>query len=131
MLIVSGGHNDRNKPPAHVGAAARDLLFRVKARWPGTHLVLLGPMWGTGYPDPPVLAIRDELEGVAHEIGIPFIDPLREQWITGDRRDGTGNALHYILRDRVHPTPTGHRYIATRLAADLEELDLTQPLRRP
>ncbi|GAA2093672.1 SGNH/GDSL hydrolase family protein [Actinomadura alba] len=131
MLIVSGGHNDRNRPPAQVGTAARDLLFRVKARWPGTHLVLLGPMWGTGTPEPSVLRIRDALEGVAHEVGIPFIDPLREQWITGDLRDGTGNAPHYILRDRVHPTPAGHRYIATRLAADLERLDLAHPVRRP
>jgi lysophospholipase L1-like esterase len=131
MLIVSGGHNDRNRLPAHVGIAARDLLARVKARWPGTHLVLMGPMWGTGAPEASVLAIRDVLEGAAHEVGIPFIDPLREQWVTGDRRDGTGNAAYYIMRDRVHPTPEGHRYIAARLAADLKRLGLTHPTRRP
>jgi lysophospholipase L1-like esterase len=131
MLIVSGGHNDRLKPPDQVAVAARDLLSRVKARWPGTHLVLVGPMWGTGTPEPSVLAIRDALEGVAHELGIPFIDPLREQWITGDRRDGTGNAAEYILSDRVHPTPEGHRYIAGRLVADLKRLGLTEPVRRP
>ncbi|MBC6460740.1 SGNH/GDSL hydrolase family protein [Actinomadura sp. HBU206391] len=130
MLIVSGGHNDRNRSAIQVGIAARDLLARAKARWPGTHLVLIGPMWGTGTPMPSVLGIRDALEGVAHETGIPFIDPLREQWVTGDRRDGTGNAAHYILPDRVHPTPEGHRYIATRLAGDLKRLGLTRPMRR-
>lgn len=129
MLIVAGGHNDRRTPPAHVGIAARDLLSRVRARWPGTHLVLIGPLWGTGTPEPSVLGIRDALHGVAGELGIPFIDPLREHWVTGDLRTGTGNAPKYILDDRVHPTPEGHRYIATRLVADLQRLGLAHPAR--
>jgi lysophospholipase L1-like esterase len=129
MLIVSGGHNDRRVPGPEVGAAARDLLARVRASWPGSRLVLMGPMWGTGSPEPSVLSIRDTLQGVAGELRIPFIDPLREQWVTGDRRVGTGNAAVYILKDRVHPTPAGHRYIATRLVGDLTRLGLTRPAR--
>lgn len=129
MLIVSGGHNDRHRPAAHVGIAAKELLGRVRSQWPDTHLVLIGPFWGTGDPTPSVLAIRDALEMVAYELDIPFIDPLHEQWVTGDRLDGTGNAGQYILPDRVHPTPEGHRYIATRLAADLKLLGLERPVR--
>jgi lysophospholipase L1-like esterase len=129
MVIVSGGHNDHRQNPARVGRAARTLLTDMRDRWPGTHLVLMGPMWGTGNPIPNVLRIRDALGTVAHELGVPFIDPLREQWITGDERYGTGNAAAYILRDRTHPTLDGHHYIAGRLVADLTVLGLAHPVR--
>jgi lysophospholipase L1-like esterase len=131
MVIVTGGHNDRFQNPTRVGTVARNLLTDMRRRWPGTHLVLMGPMWGTGTPSPDVLGIRDVLEEVAGQLAIPFIDPLREQWITGDERYRTGNAATYILRDRTHPTPAGHRYIAGRLVADLTRLGLTHPVRTP
>jgi lysophospholipase L1-like esterase len=83
-------------------------------------------MWG-GDPVPAVEVVRDALAGVAVERHIPFVDPLRERWITGDRRLGTGNAPAYILPDRVHPNPAGARYIASRLVADLRQLRLTTP----
>ncbi|MGH3390424.1 MAG: SGNH/GDSL hydrolase family protein [Actinomadura sp.] len=131
MVIVSGGHNDQRQDPARVGRAARTLLADMRERWPGTHLLLMGPLWGTGSPTPNVLRIRDALETVARTLDVPFIDPLREHWITGDGRTGTGNAVAYILPDRTHPTLDGHHYIAGRLAADLTVLGLTRPVRAP
>jgi lysophospholipase L1-like esterase len=129
MVIVSGGHNDWRQDAARVGAAATRLLTDMRARWPGARLVLMGPLWGTGNPSPDVLRIRDALGAVARELGLPFIDPLHEQWITGDQRSGTGNAAAYILRDQTHPTLAGHHYIAGRLVADLTVLGLTHPVR--
>jgi lysophospholipase L1-like esterase len=129
MVIVSGGHNDQRQSPARVGIAARKLLTDMRGRWPGTHIVLMGPMWGTGNPSTGVLQIRDALATVARALNIPFIDPLREQWITGDERYGTGNAANYILRDRTHPTIAGHQYLAGRLVADLTHLGLAHPER--
>lgn len=126
MVIVSGGHNDRPYRPAAVAEAARRLFTTIQQRWAGTPVVLLGPMWG-GDPKPDVLAIRDALAGVAQERHIPFIDPLREQWITGDRDKGTGNAPRYIVADGIHPTPEGAVYLAQRLIDDLRVLNLTRP----
>lgn len=127
MLVVSGGHNDRRVPPAEVAAAARTLLDRAAQRWPGTHLVLMGPLWGNGTPTPQVLGVRNALQQLAGRLGIPFVDPLAEQWITGGRVGG--NAARYIKADGTHPTPEGHRYLASRLAAAAERLGLAAPVR--
>ncbi|MEV5568916.1 SGNH/GDSL hydrolase family protein [Spirillospora sp. NPDC052269] len=127
LLIVSGGHNDAKFPAASAAGAARTLLLTVKARWPRTRIVLIGPLWGSDHPSVGALAVRDGLRTVAGELKIPFIDPLAEKWITGDRNLGTGNAPRFIKPDRVHPTPDGHRYLATRLADDLGKAGLAHP----
>ncbi|MGI5225433.1 SGNH/GDSL hydrolase family protein [Actinoallomurus iriomotensis] len=127
LVIVSGGHNDRNHPPATVAGAARQLLTTIRQTWPDTRMLLMGPLWGSGDPTPKVERIRDELANVASEQNVPFVDPLRERWITGDRVQGTGNAPLYILSDGVHPSTAGARYIAGRFVADLRALKLAKP----
>lgn len=128
LVIVSGGHNDRNHSPETVAVAARHLLTTIRHTWRGgVRVLLMGPMWGDGEPTPGVRDVRDALAGVAAEQHVPFIDPLRERWITGDRKDATGNAPMYILNDGVHPTTAGARYISTRLVADIRRLKLTDP----
>ncbi|MFI0451685.1 SGNH/GDSL hydrolase family protein [Actinomadura sp. 6N118] len=130
LLIVSGGHNDRKYPAMQTAQAARELLSRAKLRWPGTPIVLIGPIWGNDTPAPATLAIRDVLRGVAQELKIPFIDPIAQRWITGNRATGTGNAPGYIRPDGVHPTIEGHRYLATRLVDDIKRLGLAHPTRK-
>jgi lysophospholipase L1-like esterase len=126
LIIVSGGHNDSPHQPAAVAWAARQLLAKIQLRWPKTHILLMGPMWG-GDPKPNVLAVADTLRGVAEAGHVPFVDPLRERWITGDRDKGTGNAPRYILPDATHPTAEGAHYIAALLVADLRRLKLAKP----
>lgn len=130
LLIVSGGHNDWRYPAAKVAAAAHLLLERVRQRWPGTRIVLMGPLWGTGAPTPGAIAVRDSLKNLAGQLGVPFVDPIGEKWITGDRLTGAGNAARLIKSDRTHPNPAGHRYVATRLAADVKRLGLARPVRK-
>jgi lysophospholipase L1-like esterase len=127
MVIVSGGHNDRTYAPATVAAAAEGLLVKIRQLWPDSRLVLIGPMGGDGAPDASVLEVRDALGVAAHTLKIPFIDPLGGKWITGDRAGHVGNARQYIQRDGVHPNANGHRYLATRLVAELRRLGLTEP----
>ncbi|XRQ04129.1 SGNH/GDSL hydrolase family protein [Actinomadura welshii] len=130
MLIVSGGHNDFRIPAPQVAAAAHLLLERARQRWPRTHIVLMGPIWGTGTPPQGAIAVRDALRNLAGQLGVPFVDPIGERWITGDPRTGAGNAPQYIKLDRTHPNDAGHRYLATRLVADLRRLGLDQPVRK-
>jgi len=127
MVIVAGGHNDRQYAPSRVAAAAEALFAKIRQLWPGTRLLLIGPMWGNGAPDPAVLEIRDALGVVARTLKIPFIDPLGGKWITGDRASHAGNAGQYIQRDGVHPNIDGHKYLAVRLVAELRRLGLTDP----
>ncbi len=129
MLIVSGGHNDWRYPAPQVAAAAHLLIERARQRWPGTHIVLIGPLRGTGLRCRAV-AVRDALKGLAQQLGVPFVDPIGEKWITGDLLTGTGNAARLIKKDRTHPNPAGHRYVATRLAADVERMGLAHPVRK-
>lgn len=130
MLVVSGGHNDWHYPTPQVIQAARTLLTRAHQRWPGTSMLLIGPLWGSDTPPPGALAVRDGLKALAAELRIPFIDPIAEHWITGNRHTGTGNAPAFIKPDGVHPTVDGHRYIATKLADDIRRLGLAHPARR-
>jgi lysophospholipase L1-like esterase len=127
LVIISGGHNDRNYLPQEVGEATRQLLNAVHQRWSGARLLLIGPMWGDGFPPSEIKGIRDAMNVAAAESQVPFVDPLREQWITGDRKKGTGNAPLYILSDGTHPTAAGARHIAECLVADLKDLRLTKP----
>ncbi|GAA2086094.1 SGNH/GDSL hydrolase family protein [Actinomadura alba] len=126
MIIVAGGHNDWPHGPGLVTAAARQLLTKIRQQWPSTRLVLTGPMAGSD-PRPQALSVRDALKGVASELRLPFIDPLQEQWITGNVRKRTGTARLYIRRDGVHPNAAGNRYFADRFVADLRRLGLDEP----
>ncbi|MEU5876636.1 SGNH/GDSL hydrolase family protein [Spirillospora sp. NPDC047279] len=123
LMVIAGGHNDVWYPPGLVERNARRLLAKIRKRWPRTRVVLVGPLWG-GDPWPAALVVRDVLNEAADEQRVPFIDPLRERWITGSVRTRTGNAPHYILPDGTHPTVTGSRYIATRLVAELKRRGL-------
>jgi lysophospholipase L1-like esterase len=128
MVIVVGGHNDANqkKPLRGLSEAATKLLVDIQTRWPGVPLVLVGPMWG-GDPIPKALLVRDALAQVAATQKVPFIDPLREMWITGDRTKHTGNANLYIRRDKTHPNAAGNSYFADRLILSLKPLGLDKP----
>jgi lysophospholipase L1-like esterase len=126
MLLISGGHNDVRMRPDTITQRANALLEGVRARWPRTQVVVMGPMWG-GDPGPRALRVRDVLRGVAAARRVPFIDPLAGRWITGDPRRGTGNAGSLILQDGTHPNAAGSRHIAQRLAGDLRALKLDKP----
>ena len=130
LLIISGGHNDWRIAPQQVAAAAHVLLERVRQRWPGTHIVVMGPIWGTGTPPQGAVAVRDALKKLSGQLGVPFVDPIGERWVTGNPLTGAGNAPQYIKRDRTHPNQVGHRYVATRLAGDLKRMGLARPARK-
>lgn len=128
MAIIVGGHNDWPYPPSLEEAGATRLIEQMRQRWPRTHLLFVGPMWGSGEPRTEALSIRDALKTAAGRENVPFIDPLAERWITGSRDSGTGNAPRFILKDNTHPNAAGHRYFSDRLVSDLHKLGLTEPV---
>jgi lysophospholipase L1-like esterase len=128
LVVVSGGHNDWRRNPALVGVAAQRLLLRIKQRWPGSQVLLLGPMWG-GDPTPAALSIRDAVQSAAVAVQVPFVDPLQERWVTGSVKLGSGNAPQFIRRDGIHPNEAGCRYLAIRFVFALQRLGLATPSR--
>ncbi|WP_327087815.1 SGNH/GDSL hydrolase family protein [Nonomuraea sp. NBC_01738] len=114
LLVVSGGHNDRRWSVLKVRRAAAALLWLVRARWPQTQVVVVGPMW-MGDPPRGAWPVRDALAEVAGREGLPFLDPMRQSWAKGEARG-------LVLPDGVHPTFTGHKVIARWLATQLTVL---------
>jgi acyl-CoA thioesterase I len=113
LLVISGGHNDRRWSTLALRRAASRLLWTVKARWPQTRVVMVGPIWIDRAP-PKAYAVRDALAEVAAREGVAFLDPLRERWVTGGRAE-------VLLPDGVHPTLAGHARLAQWLSRRLAQ----------
>ncbi|NJP91983.1 SGNH/GDSL hydrolase family protein [Nonomuraea sp. FMUSA5-5] len=107
LLVIAGGHNDRRWSPEQVRGAAASLLAEVRAHWPRTRTVVIGPLW---LKEPPkkAYAVRDAVAQAARAGKVTFLDPMRVSW-----------PEEAILPDGVHPTLAGHRSLATWLAARL------------
>lgn len=119
MIIISGGHNDRRTSPEAVRKAAIDLVQTVRARWPSTRIVLVGPIWMERAPRW-AYDIRDAVGGAAEVTGTTFLDPLGRRWILGDRKN-------VLLKDGVHPTAAGHARLARWLVEELRAGGLAAP----
>lgn len=111
LLVISGGHNDSRWPATTVRQAAARLVWSVKAHWPGTRIVMVGPIWIDRAP-PSAYLLRDALAEVAARERVAFLDPLARRWIEGRRSE-------VLLPDGVHPTLGGHNKLARWLAGAL------------
>ncbi|WP_176955736.1 SGNH/GDSL hydrolase family protein [Sinosporangium album] len=117
MLIVSGGHNDRRTHPLTVYRAAAKLLRAVRIHWPGTRVVVVGPIWIGGAPRW-AYPVRDAISLASKQSRVTFLDPLARRWIT-PRTTGI------LLPDGVHPTHQGHVRLARWLALSLQARGIT------
>ncbi|MFE3454855.1 SGNH/GDSL hydrolase family protein [Nonomuraea sp. NPDC059194] len=111
LLVISGGHNDRRSTESRVRQAAARLVWSVKAHWPRTRIVMVGPIWIDRAPRQ-AYVVRDALAEVALRERITFLDPLGQRWISGRRAD-------VLLPDGVHPTVEGHARLAQWLVSAL------------
>jgi lysophospholipase L1-like esterase len=108
LVILAGGGNDINALPAlHDDAVAT--LNRVKSVAPQAGMLVVGPSWWRpGPPDGAILFARNVIRGAADEAGVPFIDPIAEDWFGG--RDGL------MSPDHLHINAAGQHVIAEHLA---------------
>ncbi len=113
IVFIVGGHNDSRWSTSTTIQAADRVIERLRAALPHAVIVIVGPIWPNASPPTRCIMLRAGLrtEGtaIAHTI---FIDPLAERWFAG--------ASHrYIGPDGLHPTNSGHAFIAQRVLADL------------
>ena len=109
-------------PTSYRSAVVENVLERVKKEQPTAQVIVVGPFWPDGSPTPEALAFDDSVAVTAGSLGLPFIDPIGQRWITG-RPQEAGNALRYISKDG-NPTQTGHDYVAGRLVDAINDLGL-------
>ncbi|MEI6697737.1 GDSL lipase [Mycolicibacterium sp.] len=108
LVIFFGSRNDEPVDPQTFPALAAGTFQLARFAAPGAKILVIGPPWPTAGPPPAVLKIRDSLRDQATLAGAAFIDPIAEGWFVG--------RPNLIGPDGVHPTDTGHAYLAEKIA---------------
>ena len=107
-MVFFGSRNDQPVDALEVAGLASNSLELARRRAPTARLLVIGPPWPTA--DVPVGSLRSGTRWPSSpwRRGARFVDPLVERWFVG-RPD-------LIAVDGVHPTDTGHRYLAEQIA---------------
>jgi len=108
VVVIAAGHNDSRWSAATTARAADVVLDRLHRALPDALLVVVAPIWSNGSPPTRCLDLRDHLRRTARSIHAIFVDPLADRWFAGTRQ-------RLIGRDGIHPTDSGHRFIADRI----------------
>ena len=121
VLFIEGGLNDSAATNEQLQAKVQAVLASAKSLLPSTTIVLMGPYAPSGEPSTATIRVNAALRALASTSGIPYIDPITEQWITGTYPT-SGTAAQYISIDGLYPNTKGHAYFGTRIAEDLRRL---------
>jgi lysophospholipase L1-like esterase len=112
VVIVQGSTNDRDYDATL--KAAGGLLASLRAGLPDATIIAVGPLLTPTLGAAAVEPTRDAVRDAATAAGIPFVDPLQEEWLSGD------DSL--FVADGIHPSGTGQAEIAKRLTAAVQAI---------
>jgi acyl-CoA thioesterase-1 len=118
LVILQAGHNDIHAPPAALRRAVVRTVATVRRSWPSAAVVAL-----TVFPKGPASPRARSTDRVivqalkASDPSVLVLNPV------------TGHWRFPTVPDRLHPSPSGHLWIAQRVAAALVAHGLAQ--RRP
>lgn len=119
LVVVFGSRNDAGM--RGLSARADETYRAIDAIAPDAELLVVGPTWVDAAVPVPIEVMRDTLQEAASKAGARFVDPITEGWFA-EAEPGL------IADDRVHPTDSGHEYLARRmlphLRTALAELDI-------
>ncbi|GAA3552560.1 hypothetical protein GCM10022197_04510 [Microlunatus spumicola] len=115
LVVIQGSSNDRKYTKAEV-AGRINLTIRTSRRfWPQAQIILMGPT--NPWANVAEYAMVDEkLKAAAAANGIPFIDPMGEQWFV------PGDGVRYANPENGHPNDAGHELMARWFVADVKKL---------
>jgi lysophospholipase L1-like esterase len=128
VVIVECGRNDVDNgiDIDQVEPNALADLRALRAGLPHSTIVVLGPVWLSGFPGPRVFAVRDAVHAAQQQIpGSLWIDPVAEHWFTGHFGTRTGDDASMINYAVGHPNNAGYRHIARLLERDLRRLGVS------
>jgi lysophospholipase L1-like esterase len=113
IVLVQGSTNDVGAgSPADIGRAAADVYAALAAALPEARVVVLGPLDSPVVDRDGVLAARDAVAGAAARAGLPFIDPIEENWLDSPE----------LFADGLHPDDPGYAEFAGDLTDALRDL---------
>jgi lysophospholipase L1-like esterase len=123
IVLVAAGINDagRGYSNQQVTDAVEATLRPLTEQLPDARVLVIGPWWNNGEPTKSASTVNEIVQQVAADLGLPFVSPMAEKWITGSN-DGTvlGNRVQYIGPDNAHPSQAGHDYLAGKVEAWLD-----------
>jgi lysophospholipase L1-like esterase len=112
LVVFAGSRHDTAAAP-EVQAAARAAFVAAREASPDASLLVIGPVWADGEPPGYILTNRDATRAAAASLGVPFIDPVAEEWLADEPAA--------LAPDGDHPTDEGHRKLADRVLPRIEE----------
>lgn len=118
LVIMQGSINDRAQGAAGYREAVNAAWDAMAALYPKATIVVLGPAPHELPVGATTARIDTDLAELAAARGWWYISPIAQAWITAQ------NYLDVIDVEvgRKHPSTDGHRYLAEKLAAALDEL---------
>jgi lysophospholipase L1-like esterase len=109
LIIVQAGHNDAGAPAGVLSSRVTGLLQTLRAEDPGARVALV-TVFATGrVPSPAEVATDRTLTDTVRRAdpGALVLDPLAQHW------------RFPTVADHLHPDPSGHLWIAHRVAESL------------
>jgi lysophospholipase L1-like esterase len=110
VLLVQGGASDTGASAAELTRAVRATLAAVQQRFPGTRVVLMGPVAMEQPVDQSLVRVNTVLRAVAKERRVTYIDPIGLRWIT------KANYRQYLSATGFYPDADGHAYLGAKIA---------------
>ena len=108
LVVVEGGLNDADRPPAELEAGVERLMRALTRRVPAARVLVVGPPPAPLLRYADVAAVDATLARLAAGHGAAYLSMLDVE-------------LSY-LDDALHPDPAGHRTFGDRVAARVGEL---------
>lgn len=118
LVLIQGSINDRAQGVAGYREAVTAAWDALAAKYPDATIVVLGPAPHELPVGAETARIDADLGELAGARGWWYISPVAQNWITPQ------NYLDVIDVEvgRKHPSTNGHRYLAEKVAAALDEL---------
>lgn len=114
VVILQAGHDDAKEPPKALESAVANTIRLVNHKAPGAILILVTVFPG-GVATPAEQSTNSIIISTARRVDVHaiVINPIAQRW-------------HYrTIKDHLHPTDAGDRWIAGRIARDLAANGIT------
>lgn len=108
VVVFFGSDNDTGADPGELRDAAASTFAAASSLAPNAVLVAVGPLSGSEEPDPVLADVRDTQAAVAQDMGVKFIDPIAEQWLSG-------RADVLLGPDGEHPSAQGQKFLRDKM----------------